>query len=84
MRIGKTIVIGKIAIETNVFSNVAIEKVEFYVNEELKFVDNDEPYEWLWDEKAIGKYKIKVVVYDVKGNEADDEMDVSIFNIGGG
>jgi len=84
MRIGKTIVIGKIAIETNVFSNVAIEKVEFYVDDKLRYIDTDTPYEWLWNEKAIGKHEIKVIAYDMEGNKAEDEMNVNIFNMGGG
>jgi len=53
-----------------------IEKVEFYVNEDLKFVANDKPFEWLWNEKSFGKYVLKVVAYDSFGNKAYDSMDV--------
>jgi len=81
MQVGKTIVIGKIAIEASVFSSVAIEKVEFYVNNELKFVDDTLPYQWLWNERVIGKYEIKVIAYDMEGNEAEDEITLTIFNM---
>lgn len=78
---GKTIVIGKITIEANVYSSKATKKVEFYVNDELKFEDEEIPYKWIWNERAIGNYKIKVVAHDMDGRKAYDEILLTIFNI---
>lgn len=74
----KTIIIGKITIEVETTGN----KVEFYIDNELKYIDDDFPYEWLWDEFTIGNYEIKVIAYDMEGNKAEDEISVIIFNLG--
>ena len=75
----KVIIIGGISIETITNGN----KVEFYVDDELKFIDEEEPYRWQWDERAIGKHEIKVIAYDNEGNKAKDEIEAIIFNIWG-
>ena len=73
---GKTIIIGKINVEVSAYN---VEKVEFYINNELKYTDDSEPYEWLWDELAIGKRTLKVVGY---GNEnVEKEKSFFIINI---
>jgi hypothetical protein len=56
-----------------------IEKVEFYLDDVLKFVANDKPFEWLWDEKSYGKHVVKVIAYDNFGNKAYDSMEVLKF-----
>ena len=58
--------------------------MEFYVDDTLKYTDVDEPYDWLWNEFAIGKYDIEVIAYDGQGNKSEDEINVIIFNLGGG
>ncbi|HEC75746.1 MAG TPA: hypothetical protein ENI33_00605 [Thermoplasmatales archaeon] len=79
---GNTIIIGDITVNVNATDNEnGIEKIEFYVDDELKEIIREEPYEWLWDEKIAWKHKIKVVAYDKAGNTADDEEEVVIFNI---
>ena len=75
------IVIGKITIMVDTFDEEGIERVEFYVNDEPKFIDDEEPYQWLWNEKAFGNCKIKVIAYDMEGNEAEDEIMLTIFNM---
>ena len=77
---GITIILGKITIEVDASDEDGIEKVEFYVGDVIKFTDYDMPYSWLWDEFAIGKHEIKVIVYDNSGNKAEDRMNVIIFN----
>ena len=72
--IDNTIIIGKITIETSVYSSKGVDKVEFYVDGNLKFTDHEAPYEWLWDEFAIGEHEIKVITYDNKGNRSEDEI----------
>jgi parallel beta-helix repeat protein len=69
-----TLIIGKIDIEVYAIDNITgINKVEFYINEELMDYDDDPPYGWTWDEFAIlFPYNIRVVAYDNAGNEASD------------
>jgi len=76
-----TVIIGKITVEVD--AGDGIERVEFYIDDVLKFTDYDEPYLWLWDEFAIGRHEIKVVACDIEGNLAQDKMNVIIFNLVG-
>ena len=78
-----TIIIGKITVEAEVYSNNEIDKIEFYVDDALKSTDTEAPYEWLWNEFAFGTHEIQVIAYDNEGNTDSDEMDVMIFNLGG-
>lgn len=58
-----------------------IEKVEFYYNDRLIFTDNEKPYEYMLNERAVGLRNIKVVVYDTQGNTATDEMRIMFLNM---
>ncbi len=78
----KPIIIGKITIKADVYAPHGVEKVEFYIDDELKYIDDDFPYQWLWDEFSFGRHEIKVVAYDMEGNKAEDEISVIIFNLG--
>ncbi|HEC76811.1 MAG TPA: hypothetical protein ENI33_06095 [Thermoplasmatales archaeon] len=77
-----TVIIGKVTVETSVYSSEEIEKIEFYIDNVLKNTDYDKPYQWQWDEFAVGEHEIKVRAYDEKGNKAEDKINVTIFNIG--
>ena len=68
------IIIGKIDIEVNAFDNLSgINRVEFYIDDELKDVDDTKPYSWTWDEKVtFFPYEIKVIAYDNAGNQNSD------------
>ena len=79
--IGITIILGKITIIANVIDEGGIEKVEFYVDGDLKFTDHEAPYEWLWDERVIGKHEVKVIAHDIFGNRGEDKINVTIFKI---
>ena len=76
-----TIIIGKVTIEVDAGDEDGIERVEFYVDDVLKYTDYDEPYSWLWNEFSFGKYEIKAVAYDMEGNKAEDKINVIIFNL---
>ena len=80
---GNTIILGRITIEVGASDEEGIEKVEFYINGNIKFTDYNEPYSWLWNEFAMGSYEIKVIAYDVEGNEAEDRINVIALNFGG-
>ena len=74
------LIIGKITIEVIASPPDRIKNVSFYIDDELKYIDDDSPYQWLWDGFSIGKHEIKVIVYDNSGNKAEDRMNVLIFN----
>lgn len=78
---GNTVIIGKITVGVDAYSVHNMEKVEFYVDDELRFTDYEAPYEWLWDEAVFFRHKIKVIAYDKVGNRASAEIRVCIFNI---
>ena len=78
MHIGKTIVIGKITVEVNAKNAT---KVEFYVDNVLKEVDESLPYQWLWDEFSFGRHEIKVIAYDKYSDEVTDEINVWVMNL---
>ena len=76
----KTIIIGDIDIEVNVTcEDGIIEKIEFYINDQLKYTDTKEPYIWTWDKKALFRilHNIKLIAYDTVGNSVSDEVIVS-------
>jgi hypothetical protein len=82
MPIGLTLIIGPIAISADAYDEESgINKVEFYIDDELKYTDYEEPYEWLWDETAFWDHRVKAIAYDNAGNSVSDEVDVFIFNI---
>ncbi|KAA0001586.1 MAG: hypothetical protein FE048_05270 [Thermoplasmata archaeon] len=76
-----TIIIGKITVKADAYSEHGINKVEFYVDNKLKYIDDETPYSWLWNEFVVGKHEIKVMAYDTAWNVATDEINVIIFNI---
>lgn len=80
--IGVTVILGKISIEVDAEDTDSdIEKVEIYIDDEIKAVLENEPYIWLWDEFSIGWHTIKAIAYDTADNTATDEQQVWILNI---
>ena len=78
----KTIVIDDVLVCTEVKpGDSPIEKVEFYYNNKLKFIDNEKPYQWRINKRSIRKHPIKVIAYDEKGRTASDQMDFRSINI---
>jgi arylsulfatase A-like enzyme len=78
-----TMIIGRITLKVDAVDyNSGVDRVEFYVDDELKLVDCEYPYEWLVDFWIFGECVLKAVVYDEVGNPAMDKIKVIIFNIG--
>lgn len=76
-------IIGHIVIDAEVISSINIEKVEFYIDDELmstSYVGIDDVYSWEWDEIVLFYHVIKVVAYDMYGNTYSNELGVTIFN----
>jgi len=76
---GRTIILGKIEIGAAISTDIT--KIEFYVDDELAYTAENEPYTWLWDERAFGKHNIKIVGYKESGSTVGNSLDVIIFNI---
>jgi hypothetical protein len=67
-----TIVLGKITIEIN--QQKELNKVEFYVDNKLKYIDYNQSYQWQWDSKDPGRHTIEIITYDGEGNTVEKEM----------
>ncbi len=74
----KALIIGKITVNVSA-SNIS--RVEFYVDNELKYVASEPPYKWLWNEFAFGNHEIKVVGYGNEDKQAEDAINVFIINL---
>jgi hypothetical protein len=55
------------------------EKVEFYVDGVLQATLTEQPYNWTWSQRTVGKHVIKVIAYDVDGDTASKEIMVNKF-----
>jgi hypothetical protein len=74
------LIIGPIDVEVEVVDHkYEIEKVEFYVNDELMAIETSEPYGLRWNEMAFGRYEVKVVAYNSNGYTGVDEIKVWKF-----
>jgi hypothetical protein len=79
--ISKPLIIGSITIKADAWATYNVTAVEFFIDGNLRKVDDEPPFKWMWDETSFFKHTIKVVAYDKAGNTATDEMEVVIFNI---
>ena len=77
-----TILIGKMIIKANASDDSGIEKVEFYLDGDLKYTDEEAPYEY--EIKKAGllrpilprKHTITVKAYDTEGKTDDASLEV--------
>lgn len=69
------VIIGTINITINANDPefVGMDYVEIFINNESKTTLNNKPYNWTWDEKGVGIYKIKAKAYDKAGNSKTSE-----------
>ncbi|KAA0001726.1 MAG: PKD domain-containing protein, partial [Thermoplasmata archaeon] len=74
-----TIIIGKVFVAIDANDNIGIEKIEFYVDGELKATMQDKPYSWQWNELAFGMHEIMAIAYDEAGNIAITREKIFIF-----
>ena len=77
----KTVLIGKIIINANASDESGIEKVEFYFDEELKYTDEEAPYEYEIRKadvfrRFIRRHTIKIIAYDTEGKTDDASIKV--------
>jgi len=77
-----TIIVGSINIEIQASDyESGIDRVEFYIDNELKKTDDIAPYSLRWNEHTPFKFRhtIKAVAYDTSGNSAVEETNVWKF-----
>jgi len=76
-------IIGKITIRTEVRNAIGAVTIEYYIDDDYKANNTQEPYEWLWNERAFGKHTIKVIARDSAGKTDSDSIEVRIINVFG-
>ncbi len=65
----------EIQVEVSEINRSQVDRVEFYVDNELQTVDTEAPYSWVWSQRSFGVHMIKVLAY--KNNKsAIDELKV--------
>ncbi|MBU0497749.1 MAG: hypothetical protein KKC68_02060, partial [Candidatus Thermoplasmatota archaeon] len=71
-----TFIIGKSTVEIYTPRCLyGIDYVEFYIDDEPRYVDNTDPYSWEWDEKTqLYMYWIEAIAYDTQGNRGSVRM----------
>jgi len=81
----RTIIIGKVTIEVDVTDATSgIDKVLFYVDDDPKYTDTIDPYEYVYDTKSflLRPHTIKVNVIDNAGNTKEtSELGFWYFNM---
>ena len=82
--LGNTIIMGSITIEADVSDETSgVNRVEFYIDDELKDTASNVPYEWTLNEPLFGKHAIKIIAYDNLDNIINYEIEeVYIFSLG--
>ena len=79
---GIPLILGSINVTVDAVDVSDIEKVEFYIDDVLKSVDNCSPFSYMWSRdgfKLIHLHVLEVVAYDNAGNTATTSMIVRKF-----
>jgi hypothetical protein len=77
----KSFVIRDIEIMANASDSTSgVNRVEFYIDDELEASDSSVPYSWKWTKlNLFSSHTIKTVAYDDAGNSANDEIIIRKF-----
>lgn len=75
------LVLGKMSVKADPDVEYGIERMEFYVDDELQDIDDEAPYEWVWDEPAWGKHQVKVIAVNMLGKTRCGARAVWIANL---
>ena len=76
-------IIGSITIKAKVDIPQYVEKVEFYIDDDLmntSYDDKNGIYSWEWDESVLFYHEMMVKAYDVHGNIDVKSIEATIFN----
>ena len=72
-------IIGRIQVEVEVTRFLQTEKVELYVDNQLKNVFTESPYTWVWSEPTFGRHTLTVKVYYGNGVNSTTSLQVTAF-----
>ena len=69
---GGSIVLGNVSVQVNAKDNVAVKKVELYVDGVLKATSTKAPFttKWSTNRAAIGQHALQAKAYDAAGNKS--------------
>jgi parallel beta-helix repeat protein len=67
---GRTLIFGKITVESLIDPVSTIQKVEFYLDDILFDIRYNPPFEFLIDESLLGKHSICVMIHDTANRSA--------------
>jgi hypothetical protein len=71
------VIIFGVTVEAEAYDNESdIDRVEFYADGELKYVDEEAPYTWTWKERSSGRISVDVVAFDNANNNASQTISV--------
>jgi outer membrane protein assembly factor BamB len=75
------LIIGKILVQAEVqFENIShVNRVEFTVDDIVKFVDTERPYEWRWDQRSFGRHVLKATAYMADATISDTSSVFRLF-----
>ncbi len=77
---GGILVIGSIEVEVVAADDESgVDRVEFYVNQQLLGNVTTAPYSWMWSQTAFFKQFLTVKAFDKEGNKASKELEVWKF-----
>jgi hypothetical protein len=74
------IVCGEVTIRVEIFDHSHIKKVEFYIDDVLRYTDCDSPYNYSWSTKdvPIGTHQVKVKAYDCCNQTGEDHISLNV------
>jgi len=73
------ILVGNLLVQIDARGDYEIDTVEFYIDNELEYIDIDKPYQWYVDEKTKGFHILKVICK--KDNEIKYKEELRFFKI---
>ncbi len=78
-----SIVEGSTNVVINVYTTTTVDRVDFYVDDVLKYTDTSSPYSWSWDTTQYqdGWHQIRVVGYTVSGSSDTKTTSVIVNNV---
>ncbi len=77
----ETVIIGNITFDVEATDGESgIDRVDFYLDDELRSSVSHSPFEWPLDDPLRGRHSVHGEGYDWGGTTAEDERDFLIFN----
>lgn len=70
---GNALIFGPISVSV---TGDELVKVEFYVDNELKNIDAEPPFQWIWNERGLSKHTVRIVASTIFENTIIDEINV--------